>query len=212
MKITILTQTLFILLTILLTMGCNSMSSNNKGEESTDNQGQILVKLKGKADSAMMYCDSAGLNTDYCILVDFSIHSGKYRIFVWDFRNDTIKYSGLCCHGVGRGSTNQKPVYSNEVGSNCSSLGHYRIGQRSYSQWGINVHYKMHGLDKSNDNSFKRIVVLHSHTPVEDSEIYPHHLPLGYSQGCPVVSNNMMRNLDALLSAEKKNVLLWIYE
>jgi hypothetical protein len=54
---------------------------------------------------------------------------------------------------------NKKPVYSNVVGSNCTSLGKYKIGKRSYSNWGINIHYKMHGLESSNSNAFKRHVV-----------------------------------------------------
>ena len=34
-------------------------------------------RLKEKADSAKVYCVKNGLNTNYCFLVDFSIHSGK---------------------------------------------------------------------------------------------------------------------------------------
>ena len=108
-------------------------------------------------------------------------------------------------------STQEKPVFSNVEGSYCSSLGKYKIGARAYSRWGINVHYKMHGLDKTNNNAFKRWVVLHSHTPVADHDIYPKHLPLGWSQGCPVVSNEMMRKLDEMLKSAKTPLLIWIY-
>jgi hypothetical protein len=38
------------------------------------------------------------------------------------------------------------------------------------------------------------------------------HLPLGISQGCPVISDEVMRKVDRLLKAEKKPVLLWIYD
>lgn len=78
-------------------------------------------------------------------------------------------------------------------------------------QWGINVHYKLHGLEPTNDNAFKRIVVLHSYTPLPATEVYPSHLPLGMSQGCPVICNETMRQIDVLLKAETKPVLLWIY-
>jgi hypothetical protein len=130
---------------------------------------------------------------------------------VWDFAKDTIKYESLCCHGYGRESTQSKPVFSNVEGSYCSSLGKYKIGIRSYSKWGINVHYKLHGLEKTNSNAFQRQIVLHAHTPVPDREIYPTHLPLGWSQGCPVISNEVMRNVDTLLKAAKKPVLMWMY-
>ena len=99
-------------------------------------------------------------------------------------------------------------------GSYCSSLGKYKVGIRSYIKWGINVHSKLHALDKTNNNAYKRYVVLHSYEYVPDNEVYPFHLPLGMSQGCPVVSNEIMREIDELLK-EKKNekpVLLWIYE
>jgi len=172
---------------------------------------QLLDRLKAKADSAKSFCKEKGLNTRYCFLVDFSIHSGKNRFFVWDFAKDTIKYQSLCCHGYGQRSTQKTPVFSNVEGSYCSSLGRYRVGARSYSQYGINVHYKLHGYDKTNSNAFKRWVVLHSHSPVSGREIYPAHLPLGWSQGCPVINDEVMRKVDAILKEEKKPVLLWIY-
>ncbi len=191
---------------------CQPRETVSLHEETVQNE--ILDRLRLKADSAFIYAKQKGFDTKYCLLVDFSIHSGRDRLFVWDFTNDTIKYAGLCCHGYGNKanrSTQRTPRFSNVAGSLCSSLGRYKIGARSYSQWGINIHYKLHGLDDTNSNAYKRIIVLHSHSPVPDSEIYPYHLPLGYSQGCPVVSDSLMRELDDILKDKKKPVLLWIY-
>ena len=171
-----------------------------------------MPALHVRAGEALSYCKAKKLNTEYCILVDFSIHSGRNRLFVWDFARDTIAFASLCAHGYGMGSTASKPIFSNEPESHCSSLGHYRTGIRSYSKWGINVHYKLHGLDTTNSNAFKRDVVLHSYGPVPEVEIYPLHLPMGYSAGCPVVSDNAMRRIDSLLKAAKTPMLLWIYE
>lgn len=195
--------------------------SDNKGKEQIAEMEKVdkkkierealLTRLKDKAAEAKTYSKEKGLSTQYCILIDFSIHSGKNRFFVWDFAKDTIKYESLCCHGYGQKSTQSKPVFSNVEGSYCSSLGKYKTGVRSYSSWGINVHYKMHGLEKTNNNAFKRIIVLHSHTPVSTEEIYPNHLPLGWSQGCPVINNEVMRRCDVLLKGSKKPLLLWIY-
>ena len=168
-------------------------------------------RLQEKADSAAVFCKAKGYNTNFCVLIDMSIPSGKNRLFIWDFQNDTIKHSGLCCHGAGGKSTALKPEFSNVPGSNCTSLGKYKIGIRSYSKWGINVHYKLHGLEKTNDKAFERIVVLHSHTPVPEYEIYPNHLPLGWSQGCPVVNNDIMRKIDKMLKESSKAILLWVY-
>ncbi|SBV93506.1 murein L,D-transpeptidase catalytic domain-containing protein [uncultured Dysgonomonas sp.] len=209
-----------IILAILLLVGlvsfiryksCNSRVDRTEHRNTEDENLVAFTRLKSKADSALAYCKSKGFSTEYSILIDFSIHSGKKRFFVWDFAKDTIRYSGLCCHGYGMESTQSKPVFSNVEGSYCSSLGKYKIGARAYSSWGINVHYKMHGLEKTNSNAFKRWVVLHSHTPVVDHDIHPKHLPLGWSQGCPVVSNEMMRKVDEMLKASRKPVLMWIY-
>ncbi|MBI3521317.1 MAG: murein L,D-transpeptidase catalytic domain family protein [Bacteroidetes bacterium] len=173
---------------------------------------QLNDKLSKKAAEAEAFCKKNNMNTSYCFLVDLSIHSGKNRFFVYDFKTKKITSSGLVCHGVGKNSTPEKPVYSNDIGSNCTSLGKYKIGKRAYSNWGINVHYKMHGLEKTNSNAFKRQVVLHSYDYVSGTEIYPSHLTMGWSQGCPVVANNLMTQIDALLQKSKKPTLIWIFE
>lgn len=169
------------------------------------------ARLKLKADTAKAYCNKKGLNPNFCFLVDMSTHSGKYRFFLWDLRADTLMASSLCAHGYGQNSTTTKPVFSNVEGSYCSSLGNYKTGARSYSNWGINIHYKLYGLEASNSNAFRRMVVLHSHDPIPTKEITPSHLPLGYSQGCPVIDNAMMRKVDQLLQKQTKPTLLWIY-
>jgi hypothetical protein len=168
-------------------------------------------KFDEKIGEALKYCTTNKLNTSYCILIDMSIHSGKSRLFVYDFKNKEIVIKGLCAHGNGGGSTAFKPVFSNKVNSNCTSLGKYKLGIRSYSRWGINVHYKMHGLDSTNSNAYKRIVVLHSYSPVPEYEIYPYGLH-GVSLGCPVIADLTMIEIDNLIKSGQKNMLLWIYK
>lgn len=167
--------------------------------------------LDQQANKALIYSKNNKMNTHYSILVDMSIHAGKNRLFVYDHQQKRAVIKGLCAHGSGGGSTAFTPVYSNEVGSNCTALGKYKLGARAYSKWGIHIHYKMHGLEKTNNNSFKRVVVLHSYSPVPSFQTYP--LPLfGVSSGCPVVADATMRKIDKLLKTGQKNVLLWIYE
>ena len=170
--------------------------------------------IEKRVKEAFEFCKANGYNTDFCVLIDMSIHSGKYRFFVYDFKNQEIELSALCAHGCGKDDkriTEAQPVFCNDEGSFLTSLGKYKIGIRSYSQWGINVHYKLHGLEASNNNAFKRVVVLHSYTPVSSSEIYPAYLPMGWSLGCPVTDNETMTLLDVKLKTTKKPVLLWIY-
>lgn len=167
-----------------------------------------------KAKEAKDYCIKNGLDTNYCLLVDFSIHSGKNRLVLWDFKQNKVLFKGLCTHGSCSGDfekSNSKvqPQFSNVSNSHCSSEGKFRIGIRSYSNWGVNIHYKLHGLESNNDNVYKRVVVLHSWELVPDEEVYPK--PIVKSWGCPAVSNNMMLKLDSLLKKQKKPTLLWIY-
>ncbi|NDW09515.1 murein L,D-transpeptidase catalytic domain-containing protein [Dysgonomonas sp. 520] len=201
---------IFIFCLFFVLANCNSTTNGENSGENTE-QAEQRNNLKEKADSALVFCKRKGLNTDFCILIDMSIHSGRYRLFVWDFKKGSVIHKSLCCHGYGKKSTESKPVFSNVEGSYCTSLGRYKIGARSYSQWGINVHYKMHGYDKTNNNAFKRWVVLHSHTPVPSKEIYPSHLPLGWSQGCPVIDDASMTVLDKKFKKAAKPALLWIY-
>ena len=175
---------------------------------------QDSTRVNEKAEEALIFCKANEYNTDFCILIDMKIHSGKYRMFIYDFDAQKVERKALCAHGCGKGdktSTSSQPLFGNEEGSLLTSLGKYKIGIRSYSQWGINVHYKMHGLEPTNNNAFKRIIVLHSHTPVPAIEIYPFHLPMGWSFGCPVTDDDTMTYLDTKLKNSKKPVLLWIY-
>lgn len=71
------------------------------------------------------YCDRRGYSTDYYILVDFSIPSGKKRFFIYDLQNGKRLMSSYCMHGSGKGNTDAKPKFSNEFSSCCSSLGRY---------------------------------------------------------------------------------------
>ena len=200
----------YIFILLILSFSCNGKTAGNVSSEKED----PMAALQAKADSAEAYCQEQKMNTDICFLIDMSVHPGKNRLFAWDFKQKKVLLSGLCCHGAGGKSTDRKPEFSNEPGSNCTSIGKYKLGIRSYSKWGINVHYKMHGLEKTNDNAYKRYVVFHAHTPVPDAEIYPFTLPMGWSLGCPVVSNNTMKKVDELLKdidVKKNPVLMWIY-
>jgi hypothetical protein len=170
--------------------------------------------LQKKATEALAYCKEKGFNTDFCLLIDMKIHSGKYRMFIWNFNEGKVERKALCAHGCGKDnnqSTGDKPVFSNIPGSLLTSLGKYRTGASSYSQYGIHIHYKMYGLEATNNNAFSRLIVLHAHTPVPASEIYPEHLPMGWSFGCPVTDNATMTYLNTKLKASPKSVLIWIY-
>lgn len=79
-----------------------------------------------KVNEAFAFCKQNNLDTSIAIMVDMRIHSGKNRLFVYDFKQKAVAVEGLCAHGVGGGSTPTKVIFSNKVGSYCTSLGKYR--------------------------------------------------------------------------------------
>lgn len=173
----------------------------------------VAISLEERALQAKTFCTKEGMNQNYAILIDMSIHSGKKRLFVWDFNQNKMIKKGMCSHGSGPKSWSNddskiNPRFSNVVNSHYSSLGKYKIGKRGWSNFGIHVNYKLHGLDSSNSNAYKRIIVLHSWNIMPHEEVYPKGAP--ESWGCPAVSNTFMHELDSLLRPEK-DVLLWIY-
>jgi hypothetical protein len=193
-------------------VGCGS-----NGEESNDASRPSLniQATKNKAKEALAYCKSKNFNTDFCILIDMSLHSGVNRFLVWDFKGDSIMHRFLVGHGCGDSpwssdQSKENPVFSNEDNSHCSSLGKYKIGERGYSNWGVNLKYVLHGLESSNSNALKRVIVFHSWEMISDEEVYPAGTPEGW--GCPAVSNNSFRIVDPLLRASTKPVLMWIYK
>lgn len=193
-------------LLLLLTLAYTAFAGNQ------DSIG--ITHLRKKAALAKNYCVSKQMNESICILIDMRMHSGKKRFFVWDFQKDTVLYACLVSHGCCNNPwsddwSKEKPGFSNEDGSHCSSLGQYRIGARGNSSWGVKIKYTLHGLVASNRNATKRAIVFHSWEAVPDKEIYPRGTPEGW--GCPSVSNKSFQYIDILLKNAKRPVLMWIY-
>ena len=150
-------------------------------------------------------------NTDYYFLIEYSIHSGCERGFLIDIRTKGIEKSFLVAHGSGMGETEGVPDgFSNDVGSNASSLGYALINGRGYSNWGIHVKYWLDGLDNSNSNLKKRTVVLHSWDGIPDENTYPN--TIVQSQGCPTVSNKTMRYIDNFINTQKNKKIIILFK
>ena len=164
---------------------------------------------------ALAYCRDKGFCTNYYFLVDLSIHSGRNRFFVYEFKGKKVLAQNLVTHGAcdafeANATPNEKARLSNRVDSHCSAKGKYKVAQRDYSNWGINVKYWLDGLEEGNSNARSRVIVLHSWDAMANEEVYPNYSPLSW--GCPAVSDAFMRVLDAKLQVTKKPVLLWIVD
>ncbi len=87
---------------ILIIVGCTKENVNDNVEHL---EGQELnrVSINERARMAYHYCEENNLNTDFCILIDMSVHSGKKRFYVWDFKTNHIIDSYLVTHGCCEG-------------------------------------------------------------------------------------------------------------
>lgn len=193
----------FLLLVFTCLVCCNAKNDSIKTDYTKTN------------NEALQYCKSNNYNEEYYFLIDMSIHPGKNRFFVYDFKEKKISDKNLVSHGscdqfIENPEKWEKATFDSKNNSHCSMKGKYKIGKRDYSSWGIHVKYWLHGLENTNKTAVDRVVVLHSWDAVSNEEVYPKVSPLSW--GCPAVSNEFMKKLDEKLQKTTKPVLLWIVE
>ena len=176
-------------------------------KKDTEPKKAILEKLKKKSVDAIDFAKKNGYSLSVCFLVDMTLSSGQDRFFVYDLTKDTIRRSGLVTHGRCNEMWLEGRKYSNVPGCGCSSLGKYKIGYSYNGTFGLA--YKLYGLDKTNDNAFKRFVVLHAHECVPETEVEDE---ICQSDGCPTVAPGFLQQLKPIIDKSNKPVLLWIYE
>ena len=142
--------------------------------------------------------------------MDYSIPSGTPRLFVWNCKEGKIVAKTYVMHGVGGGSTNATPVFSNKVGSRCSSLGHFAVTKLHGST--LKRSFRLKGLDPSCSNAFKRGIMIHRSTWV-DMNCWRKYIPLQSAscQGCITVSSKGMDYLETLINSQERPILLWSF-
>ena len=176
-----------------------------------------------RAEEALEYCKENGYSTDYCLLVDYGRHSGRVRFFLWDFEKEKPVLKSLCAHGYGKGSTARRPVFSNEIGSFCSSLGHYRVGkEKTMSKPKGRKALLLYGKDKTNSNALQRGILIHP-VSLPNFSIYPLLIPVkvhkvfGHkirpkSEGCITIPFRKYSKVVETVTSSNKPLMLWVYE
>lgn len=179
--------------------------------------------LDKRAEEALEYCKENGYNTDCCLLVDYGRHSGRVRFFLWDFEKEKPVLKSLCAHGYGKGSTARKPVFSNEPGSFCSSLGHYKVGmEKTMSKPKGRKALVLYGKDKTNSNALQRGILIHP-VSLPNFSIWPLMIPvkvhkiLGHkirpkSEGCITIPFRKYEKVSNVAKSSNKPLMLWVYE
>ena len=180
--------------------------------------------IETKAQELKEYCAKNNYNTNIGVLVDYSVHSGRTRFIVWDFKNNKALLKSICAQGCGKGENQGKNVFSNEIGSLCSSLGHYKIGkERKMNSIKGRPALNLTGLDSTNSNAIARGILIHPvHLP--SFSIYPFSIPSKvyrifgkafmrpYSEGCVTIPFDNYKETVTILNENKgKPIILWGY-
>lgn len=166
--------------------------------------------LEARANSALEFATKRCMSTRYALFVDYSVASGTPRLYVWDFTKSKIIARTYVMHGPGMGSTAEKPVFSNKIGSNCSALGRFLITK----QHGVRnkTGFLLRGLDTDNQTAYVRGLMIHR-SGYLDSNVWRKYIPLrGRScSGCVTVTSRGMDYIGKLVQGEERPILLWNY-
>ena len=133
------------------------------------------------------------------------------RLFVYDVRKKEYIYSSRVQHGSGGKSTIIKPEFSNKVGSNCSSLGLYKITNLDRMNRNQKVEcFRLRGLSSTNSNAEIRGILIHPGFCLSLIPKFPGLVsPLIGSRGCFTVSILTMQRLKQYY--KKGNIYIYAY-
>jgi len=144
-------------------------------------------------------------NEEIVTIIDFSKPSTEKRLFILDLKKQELLYHTFVAHGKNTG-VNMATKFSNNKGSNQSSLGLFRTGESYQGKHGYSL--RLDGLEKGfNDNARSRAVVMHSASYVSEAFI-KRHGRLGRSWGCPAVPVEFSKEIIDLI---KGGSCLYIY-
>ena len=118
-------------------------------------------------------------------IVDYALSSAKRRLAVADVRTGKVLFYTYVAHGKGSGTT-YATHFSNQPGTDASSLGVYLTGQTYYGEHGYSL--RLQGLDPGfNSEAYRRDIVVHSAWYVSKNFARDHGR-MGRSWGCFALS------------------------
>ena len=129
-------------------------------------------------------------------VTDFSLHSSEPRAWVFDLATDALLFHATIGHGIGSIEAQDRGVsstFSNEPGSNTSSLGLMKAAEPYVGDYGYSM--RLDGLEPGfNDNVRRRDIVVH---PDERNrpEVTRQQGYLTPSRGCPTLEPDLSRRL-----------------
>ncbi|MEI7488876.1 MAG: murein L,D-transpeptidase catalytic domain-containing protein [Chryseobacterium sp.] len=162
---------------------------------------------KSKVSEIKNYIKGKNYNQDLAVFINFKIHSGKYRYFVYDLKKDQILQKAVVAHGEGSVVSHSDNLqFSNIDGSHQSYLGKYEIRESYKGKFG--KAYRLDGLDETNSNARPRSIVLHSYYCVPDQESINQAC---LSFGCPMLSKNVFNETAKYIDQSKQPIILYAF-
>lgn len=167
---------------------------------------------QSRLERALDIVDERDLNEQYVMFVDYSIPSGKFRFFIYDYEHKRYAVISKCGHGCGPGNTDERPIFSNEPGSCCASLGNFEVQNIIAMPKNGRIAILIDGLDPTNDNAKGRGLMIHGGMKKE-GEIYPEYIHIGIlSEGCVALSDIPFAYTVAIKSGTDDDILLQAYD
>ena len=185
---------------------CSGSAKKRGNDEPTKNYDDVVAKIDFERHNA---------SKNYVILVDYSIPSNRNRLFVYNLNTKEIEYGFWCAHGFGGQSTPETPEFSNTPGSNCSSLGLFKIerGEGTSANYGYKYH-AVDGLSSTNSNARRRQILIHAWSSVTNDYEAQIDEPMNLDMrcaGCFTTTDEGYETLHRIIRAEKKRILLYAF-
>lgn len=139
------------------------------------------------------------------VLIDFTKPSTEKRFCVIDLENKRVLFESHVSHGRKSGD-NYAVSFSNQPGSNKSSLGFYLTGGTYNGKNGYSL--LLDGLERGlNDKARERAIVIHG-AAYADPTVLNGQQRLGRSLGCPALPPSISKEV---IDTIKGGTLLYIY-
>jgi hypothetical protein len=162
-----------------------------------DPEGRIQPALLARAIEAIEARGHDGHATGKIVVVDYSLHSSKERVFVIDLESGAVS-AFRAAHGLGSDSDHDGFLdsFSSIPGSQASPEGLLRLAEEYTGKHGQS--FRLDGLDEANKTSRARAIVIHAASYAEPGFLRQHG-KLGRSNGCIVFSKvDLARFIEAV--------------
>ena len=176
----------------------------------TPTSGRANAQISPSATRAIEHVLKQTSDHPRAAVLDFSAHSSTPRFHVIDRASGQVLQSFRVSHGhgsEGKRDDGYAEVFSNEPGSNASSLGLYRTGEtyRSHVYPGLSM--RLDGLSSTNSNARSRFIVIHEAWYMDPEAWKRKKMGRpGRSEGCFVFSK---ADRDAVISHLKGGALIY---